>query len=63
MAVCRNCGTHFQGQRDLCSSCLSKTPACIICGRPIDDHSLTYSKDKYPKPICPPRGGDPVSAP
>ena len=58
MALCRNCGSQFKGTKDLCSSCLSVSPACPICGRQLDDHSLTYTKDKYPPPACPPKGAD-----
>ena len=58
MAVCRNCGTRYHGSKDLCTTCLADSPACTICGRQIDDHSLMYSKDKYPHPACPPKGAD-----
>ena len=58
MAVCRNCGSKFNGVKDLCTQCLDASPACQVCGRQIDDHSLMYSKDKYPKPLCPRKGAD-----
>ena len=61
MAVCRNCGTRYQGNVDLCAKCLVVSPACRICGRQLDDHGLMYSKDKYPKPVCPRKGADVAS--
>ena len=62
MAVCRNCGTHYRGEKDLCKECLTSSPACTICGRQIDDHGLMYSKDRYPKPVCPPKNADMIGS-
>lgn len=56
--LCRNCGSPCAINTDLCPACTKRTPGCVVCGLPIDEHSLTYSKEKYPKPICPVKKDD-----